>query len=466
MPQVKQCVSCQTELESDSSDSYCPKCLPLYGVTATAATPPGSEAQTPGQRAFFAAPAPSELAPRFPQLEIISLLGLGGMGAVYKARQPALDRFVALKILPAEASRDASFTERFTREARALARLSHPGIVTVYDFGQSDGLYHFIMEYVDGANLRQMMKEGSLTPKEALRLIPQICDALQFAHDEGVIHRDIKPENILVDRKGRVKIADFGIAKLLGPKTTDHTLTGPWQVMGTMHYMAPEQMDNPLGLDHRADIYSVGVVVYEMLTNQLPRGNFPLPSQKSKVDPRLDQIVLRALETEPGQRYQRISEIKTAVEALTAQPLLEVLPVRTYRKPGILRRDPTIVQAEMQAPAQALLWAGIVDLAVSFIGLITFLFRGSTEMGFAYLMICIGMGVAIILGSRKMKVLEARGFALLCAVFAMLPIPPGCLITFPIGIWVWSSLRRDAVRRAFEQKLHEGVEASKEARVT
>jgi serine/threonine protein kinase len=315
------------------------------------------------------------------------------------------------------------------------------------------------MEFVDGANLRQLMKEGSLTPDDAVRLIPQICEALQFAHDEGVVHRDIKPENILVDRKGRVKIADFGIAKLLGPKTTDHTLTGPWQIMGTMHYMAPEQMDNPLGLDHRADIYSVGVVVYEMLTNQLPRGHFPLPSQKTKVDQRLDQIVLRALETEPGQRYQRISEIKTAVEAITAQPLLEVLPVRTPRKTNFLRRDTSLIQAEMQAPAQALLWAGIVDLAVSSIGLLGLLFKGSTEMGLAYLMICIGMGVAIILGSRKMRALEARGFVLLCAVFAMLPIPPGCLVTFPIGIWVWSTLRRDAVRKAFEQKLHESVEA-------
>jgi predicted Ser/Thr protein kinase len=457
MPQLKQCVSCQTELESESSDSYCPKCQPLYGVTATAATPTGSEAQTPGQRSFFAAPAPSELAPRFPQLEIVSLLGLGGMGAVYKARQPALDRFVALKILPAEASRDATFTERFTREARALAKLSHPGIVTVYDFGQSDGLYHFIMEYVDGANLRQMMKAGVLSEAESLRLIPQICDALQFAHDEGVIHRDIKPENILVDKKGRVKIADFGIAKLLGPKTTDHTLTGPWQVMGTMHYMAPEQMENPLGLDHRADIYSLGVVVYEMLTGQLPRGNFPLPSKKSSVDPRLDSIVLRALETEPSQRFQKISEIKTAVEAITAQPLLDALPVRPYRRTGFLGTNPALVQAEVQAPAQALLWAGIVDLAVSVIGMTTLLFKGSTEMGFAYLMICIGMGVAIILGSRKMRILEARGFVLLCAVFAMIPIPPGCLITFPIGIWVWSTLRRESVRKAFQQKLHESV---------
>src|SRR5712692_9194174 len=135
------------------------------------------------------------------------------MGAVYKARQPGLDRLVALKILPPDAGRDPAFAERFTREARALAKLNHPNIVGVYDFGQTDGQYYLIMEFVDGLNLRQVLRAGELKPQEALRIVPQICEALQFAHDEGIVHRDIKPENILLDKKGRVKIADFGDRK-------------------------------------------------------------------------------------------------------------------------------------------------------------------------------------------------------------------------------------------------------------
>src|SRR5690349_15935904 len=209
---------------------------------------PAATAPSP-QPAGFVPPTVEELRGLLPQLEVLELLGQGGMGAVYKARQPALDRLVALKILPPEVGRDPAFAERFAREARALARLSHPHIVTVYDFGQADGLYYLLMEYVDGVNLRQLLRAGQLQPAEALKIVPQLCEALQFAHDEGVVHRDIKPENILLDRKGRVKIADFGLAKLLGRKPADFTLTAAEQVMGTPHYMAPEQMERPLAVD-------------------------------------------------------------------------------------------------------------------------------------------------------------------------------------------------------------------------
>jgi serine/threonine protein kinase len=246
----------------------------------------------------------------------MSLVGQGGMGAVYRARQRSLDRIVALKILPPEAGKDATFAERFSREARALARLSHPHIVTIHDFGQKDGLYFFVMEFVEGMNLRQLIRGSKLTPSQALAIVPQICEALGFAHEEGVVHRDIKPENILLDKKGKVKIADFGIAKLLGKERKDFTLTGPWQVVGTFHYMAPEQMDNPLAVDHRADIYSLGVVLYEMLTGELPIGRFQPPSQKVQVDVRLDEVVLHAMEREPARRYQHISDIKTEVESI------------------------------------------------------------------------------------------------------------------------------------------------------
>jgi predicted Ser/Thr protein kinase len=266
----------------------------------------------------YAAPEVSVLAGSFPELEILELLGQGGMGAVYKARQRGLDRVVALKILPPEAGHDPSFSERFTREARTLARLHHQNIVTLFEFGQREGLCYLIMEYVDGLSLRQLIRAGKLQPQEALKIVPQICDALQFAHDEGVVHRDIKPENILLDKRGRVKIADFGIAKMLGRKAADFTLTGPWQVVGTMHYMAPEQMDDPLHVDHRADIYSLGVVFYEMLTGELPRGRFLPPSQKVQIDVRLDEVVLHALEVQPDRRYQHASEVKTDVESISA----------------------------------------------------------------------------------------------------------------------------------------------------
>jgi serine/threonine protein kinase len=260
-----------------------------------------------------------DIAQAFPQLEIIGAIGRGGMGTVYKARQPQLDRLVALKILSPELSRDPAFAERFSREAKALARLNHPNIVTVYDFGKSGAFYFFIMELVDGLSLWQMEQaKKPLAPEEALAIIPKICDALQYAHEQGIVHRDIKPANILLDKKGGVKIADFGLAKLLGAETRGMGLTQAQAAMGTPHYMAPEQWEKPLTVDHRADIYSLGVVFYEMLTGELPLGRFPSPSRKVQMDVRLDEIVLRALEKEPALRYQQASEVKCAVETVVA----------------------------------------------------------------------------------------------------------------------------------------------------
>jgi hypothetical protein len=168
-------------------------------------------------------------------------------------------------------------------------------------------------------NLRQAMRAGSFTPAEALALVPKICDALQYAHDEGVLHRDIKPENLLLDARGRIKIADFGIAKLLG-EAKDITLTAKGSAVGTPHYMAPEQLERPQEVDQRADVYSLGVVFYEMLTGELPIGRFAPPSEKSSVDPRVDQVVLRALEKERERRYQSAGDVKTGVENITSTP--------------------------------------------------------------------------------------------------------------------------------------------------
>jgi len=266
------------------------------------------------------------------------------MGVVYKARQKQLDRFVALKILPPEVgqdSQDSAFAERFTREARALANLNHPGIVTLYEFSQADGQFYFLMEFVDGVNLRQLLETGRLSPREALAIVPQICDALQYAHDQGIVHRDIKPENILLDRQGRVKVADFGLAKLVatggelssadGTATSSVMLTEAGKVMGTPQYMAPEQVETPATVDHRADIYSLGVVFYQMLTGELPGKHIEPPSRKLQLDVRLDEVVLRALEKNPEQRYQHVSQVKSAVETIAGMPATQVAASATHQ---------------------------------------------------------------------------------------------------------------------------------------
>jgi hypothetical protein len=196
---------------------------------------------------------------------------------------------------------------------------SPPAVAPAVD-APPQALNYFLMEYVDGPNLRQVEQAGKLSPREALQIIPQICVALQFAHDEGIVHRDIKPENVLLDKKGRVKIADFGLAKILGQEQQDLRLTGLKDVMGTPHYMAPEQVETPQEVDHRADIYSLGVVFYEMLTGELPLGKFQPPSNKVSIDVRLDDVVLRALAKEPERRYQQASALRTEVETIAGTP--------------------------------------------------------------------------------------------------------------------------------------------------
>jgi hypothetical protein len=310
MSETKNCPQCGKPLAENAPAGLCPACL------LRAATAPDTAMAGAVQR--FAPPTPEQLAPHFPQFEIQALLGQGGMGAVYRARQPSLDRTVALKILPALSS--PGFSERFAREARAMARLKHPGIVTVHDFGQAGEWLYFIMEYVDGPNLRQLAQDRKLSPADALRIVPPICEALQYAHAQGIVHRDIKPENILVDRDGSVKIADFGIAKLLGPVDADFALTGARDVVGSPNYMAPEQLERPLEVDHRADIYSLGVVFYELLTGELPLGRFQPPSRRVQIDVRLDDIVLHALEKEPSRRYQQVSEVRRDVDTIAASP--------------------------------------------------------------------------------------------------------------------------------------------------
>ncbi len=301
-------------MSADAPQGMCPSCLMAVASMPTDQdTPPLTSADFPEL---------ADIAVAFPDLEIIEKIGQGGMGVVFKARQPKLDRLVALKVLPKALAATPGFPERFTREGRVLARLSHPSIVTVHDFGESGGYCFLIMEYVDGVNMRQAMKAGCFTPEQALNIIPAICDALQFAHTQGVLHRDIKPENILLDSKGRVKIAEFGIAKIISEDAGDAMLlTQSGAKLGTVPYMAPEQIEQPASVDHRADIYSLGVVFYEMLTGELPLGRFAAPSEKSSVGGNFDEVVFRALEKERGRRQQSVSEFKTQIEGAGGAPL-------------------------------------------------------------------------------------------------------------------------------------------------
>jgi uncharacterized RDD family membrane protein YckC/tRNA A-37 threonylcarbamoyl transferase component Bud32 len=340
-PENPLCPHCGKPVSQGSLMGLCADCLLAAGfATVTEDHPPG------GKTSRFTPPSPEELGRYFPQLEIIELLGRGGMGAVYKARQKELDRIVAVKILPPDIGHDRAFSERFAREAKALAKLNHPHIVTLYDFGQADGLFYFFMEYVDGMNLRQLLNGKRISPDEALAIVPQICDALQFAHDRGIVHRDIKPENILLGKDGQVKIADFGVAKIvagdagdLGSGDTNASaspVTEAGRVLGTPEYMAPEQELHPLDVDHRADIYSLGVVFYQMLTGELPGKRIELPSKKIRIDVRLDEVVLRALEENPDLRYQQASLFKTGVETIASK----ALPEETQRRAAALRGFP------------------------------------------------------------------------------------------------------------------------------
>ena len=271
-------------------------------------------------------------------------LGRGGMGQVFLATQRSLRQKVALKVLSQDLSEDDSFVRRFDQEAHSLAKLKHPNVVrilgttrtraalalfaepdapaalSILEQAEEGGAYFFAMEYVEGRSLRDALEGGPLAPVEALRIVGQVLDALDYAHGEGVIHRDIKPENILLDRSGQAKIADFGLARLLRGDGTGDRITRTRMVMGTRDYMAPEQRERSRDVDHRADLYSLGVVLYEMLTGELPIGSFPPPSELNpQVDARIDAIVDRVLQKDPKRRYKRASEVSSAIEEARRQ---------------------------------------------------------------------------------------------------------------------------------------------------
>ncbi|MDP1586375.1 MAG: bifunctional serine/threonine-protein kinase/formylglycine-generating enzyme family protein, partial [Prosthecobacter sp.] len=309
------CPKCGRALPADAAaEGLCPRCLM------------GEAMQPTGPKKTWEPPTAAELAEMLPQYEVEKLLGRGGMGAVYQGTQKSLDRPVAIKILSATLDEsDQGFAERFKNEARAMARLKHPGIVDVYQFGEmANGLLYIVMEFIDGTDVAKMIaKKGRLHTDHAMAITAHVCDALAYAHERGIIHRDIKPANIMVGYDGVVKVADFGLAKMThGPESG---LTQSGMAMGTLHYMAPEALMLGTAVDHRADIYAVGVMLYQMLTGKLPQGMFNMPSLMVKgLDPRYDSIIGRALIEDRDARYQSVNEMRLGLDEILTQPVAKV----------------------------------------------------------------------------------------------------------------------------------------------
>ncbi|WP_395739025.1 protein kinase domain-containing protein [Prosthecobacter sp.] len=287
-------------------------------------------------------PAPDHLEAILPQYDQWEMIGCGGMGAVYKARQISLDRLVAIKVLPPQvAEGEAEYITRFKNEARTMAKVNHPAIVAVYDFGETrDGLLYIVMEYIDGTDVFKMIHaQGKLPVEHALAITAHVCDALAYAHEHGVIHRDIKPANILINMEGAVKVADFGLASVHDPSQGGF-LTEEGTTMGTPDYVAPEVLIIGMPVDGRADLYAVGVMLYNMLTGKIPRGSFQLPSEKIGCDKRYDAIVLKAMEHDLSRRYQTAREIRRDLDQILTVPVAKAKPARQAPQGGMQPRLP------------------------------------------------------------------------------------------------------------------------------
>ncbi len=268
-----------------------------------------------------------------PGYELLELLGKGGMGEVWRARQVSLDRVVAVKLLPPKLARDQEFISRFDKEATALAALSHPNITQIFDRGVAGEHYYFAMELVVGKTLREVMNAGRPPPARALRLAAQICKAIDYAHEQKIVHRDLKPENILIDARDHVKVADFGLAGMRGSEK-NLELTATAVAMGTVNYMAPEQRRDAKHVDHRADLFSLGVMIYELLTGELPMGRFKNPSARVPgLDPRLDELICAMLETDPLARPASAAVVGAQLEACIAGSAGPAVPVHRDTQP-------------------------------------------------------------------------------------------------------------------------------------
>ncbi|MBL4844578.1 MAG: serine/threonine protein kinase [Planctomycetes bacterium] len=322
------CPACEHEIPKHAPEGLCPRCLVSAGLVGSLGT---QATQAPTDLLTV-----EELDDLLPHREVEALIGRGGMGAVYRARDPRLGRRLAIKVLSAELAADPAFVERFAREARAVARLEHPNIVQIHQFVEDADLPYLELEFVSGKSLRELLTSGPIRIARAREILRQVAAGLAYAHREGIVHRDVKPENVLVDEDGRVRLVDFGLAKIMsGGSPGSVTLTAPRQVLGTVHYMAPEQLEAPETVDARSDVYSWGVVAYEVLTGRLPLGRFGPPSRYAEVSAELDEIVLTSLEREPEDRYANAGEIRALLErSAGSSPLAAVAPVAFGAEPA------------------------------------------------------------------------------------------------------------------------------------
>jgi serine/threonine protein kinase len=323
------CPECGELIPADAPEGICPQCVLLQGIANESENTVTGDARQDINVA--------DIASAFPNLEIQERIGGGGMGTVFKAHQPGLNRTVALKIL-STGSPSPEFRERFLREARAMAKLSHPDIVTIHEFGESEGYYYFIMEFVEGESLAARLRNGPLDADEATRIIDTVAQALEFAHDKGIVHRDIKPGNILLGADDSVKVADFGLAKIARDDSAEaFSLTMENQTIGTPFYMAPEQRIGASKVDHRADIYALGVVLYEMLTGKPPELDYNPPSDTAGVSQGFNELVRSATASDPEKRIPSATAFRTRLAVVSDQPTGEKPkrrwnPIHVFRK--------------------------------------------------------------------------------------------------------------------------------------
>ena len=258
--------------------------------------------------------ASQDTVPEFPGVEIVSVIGKGGMGIVYEAVQSRLGRRVALKILSPHLAFNAAFMRRFHSEAHLLARLHHPNIVTVHDMGVHGGLPYILLERVEGTSLRVLLRQGPLPVSRALEIAAMVCDALECAHGAGIVHRDVKPENILIDERGQAKLVDFGLA--ISANQEERKGTKVRTKVGTPLYMAPEQIRQPEDVDGRADLFSTGVVLLELLTGKPPKRTARGVSIPRGVAARPAALLKKLLAVDPKKRLASAKEARALLNSL------------------------------------------------------------------------------------------------------------------------------------------------------